>query len=93
MIRNRMEDHVDAAMQSLRVHFPQACGCEICVDDVRVYALNRLTPRYVSSLEGNAVTEVALSRDDQRASIDVVVMDAFKRIGAAPRCGRPPAGA
>ena len=90
MIRNRVEDHVETAVVSLRAHFPAVCTCEICTDDVKVYALNRIPPRYVSSLEGNAVTEVALSRDDQRASIEVVVMDAFKRVGAAPRCGRAP---
>ena len=93
MIRNRVEDHVHAAVTSLRPHFPEACACDVCTDDVKVYALNRLQPRYVSSREGNAVTEVTLSRDDLRASIDVVVMEAFKRVGAAPRCGRTPPAA
>lgn len=86
MIRNRVEEHVESAFASLKVHFPTFCGCEICTDDVKVYALNRIPPRYVSSREGTVVTEVALLRDDNRATIDVVVMDAFKRVSAAPRC-------
>ncbi len=92
MIRNRVEEHVDTSVATLKVHFPQFCGCDLCVDDVKVYALNRIPPRYVSSREGTVVTEVALLRDDNRATIDVVVMDAFKRVMAAPRCGAPPVG-
>lgn len=87
-----MEEHVRNTVAALRVHFPNVCGCDVCTEDVMIYALNRLPARYVSSLEGGAVTEVALSRDDQRATIDVAVMDAFKKIGAAPRCGRTAGG-
>lgn len=92
MIRNIVEDHVETAIGSLRQHFAAFCGCELCLDDVRVFALNRLSPRYVSSREGAAVTGVALSRDDQRATIDVVVLDALKTVTAAPRCGRAAGG-
>ena len=92
MIRNVGEDHVSAAYQSLRAHFPKFCGCDICRDDALVYTLNRIPPRYVSSLTGSVVTELNLDKEQNRAAIDVAMMDALRRISLAPRCdgkGKP----
>jgi competence protein ComFB len=78
---------VSAAYQALRGHFPDFCGCDICRDDTLVFALNRIPPRYVSSLTGSVVTEVNLDREQNRATIDVAMMEALRRISLAPRCG------
>jgi competence protein ComFB len=86
MIRNMVEDHVRQAFEALRPHFKDFCGCELCVDDVQVFALNRMPPRYVTSLEGQAVTEVSLEKQQNRAEIDVVVMEALRKVSLAPRC-------
>jgi competence protein ComFB len=86
MIRNAVEEHVRQSMEALKTHFPRFCGCELCVEDVLVYALNRIPPRYVTTLEGHAVTEVALEKQQQRAEIDVVVMEGLRRVSMAPRC-------
>jgi competence protein ComFB len=86
MIRNMVEDHVRASFESLRPHFADFCGCDLCVDDVQVFALNRMPPRYVTSLEGQAVTEVSLEKQQHRAEIDVVVMEALRKVSLAPRC-------
>ena len=86
MIRNMVEDHVRQAFESLRPHFKDFCGCELCVDDVLVFSLNRMPPRYVTSLEGQAVTEVSLEKQQHRAEIDVVVMEALRKVSMAPRC-------
>ncbi|HEV8358262.1 MAG TPA: late competence development ComFB family protein [Gemmatimonadales bacterium] len=95
MIHNRVEEHVQDAYNSLRGHFPEFCGCETCQADVLVYALNRLPARYVASLEGTVITELNLDKQQSRASIDVAVMEAFRKVSAAPRCkrqgNRPPA--
>ena len=88
MIRNLVEEHVIAAYDSLRPHFPAFCGCELCRADVQVFVLNRIPPRYVATLEGQAVSEVFLERDQSRAEIDVVVMEAFRKVSMAPRCAR-----
>ena len=88
MIRNLVEEHVAAAYEALRVHFPDFCGCEVCRDDTLVYALNRVPPRYVSSPTGSVVTEINLEKEQSRAPIDVAMMEALRKIGAAPRCGR-----
>jgi competence protein ComFB len=97
MIRNLVEEHVVAAYDALRPHFPAFCGCELCRADVLVFALNRIPARYVATIEGQAVSEVYLEKDQIRAEIDVVVMEAIRKVSMAPRCSRArgtaPAGA
>ncbi len=86
MIRNVAEDHVSASYEALRSHFPDFCGCDICRDNAFVYTLNRIPPRYVSSLTGSVVTELNLEKEQNRTAIDVAMMDALRRISLAPRC-------
>jgi competence protein ComFB len=86
VIRNLVEEHVTAAYDMLRPHFPAFCGCEFCRDDVLTYALNRVPPRYVSRREGAVVTEVSLEKEQSRAAIEVIVMEALRKISVAPRC-------
>ncbi len=91
MIQNLVEEHVIAAYDQLRPHFPEFCGCPVCRGDVLVYALNRLPARYVASREGTVITELNLDKDQSRATIDVAVMEGFRKVHLAPRCGRAPA--
>jgi hypothetical protein len=56
---------------------------------VLTFALNRIPPRYVSRREGSVVTEVNLEKEQSRAAIEVVMMEALRKISVAPRCGRP----
>jgi competence protein ComFB len=88
VIKNLVEDHVTAAYDTLRPHFPAFCACELCRDDVLTFALNRLPPRYVSRREGSVVTEVSLEKEQSRAAIEVVVMEALRKVSVAPRCGK-----
>ena len=88
MIHNLAEEHVLASYESLLSRFPDFCGCDICRDDAMVYALNRVPPRYVSSPTGSVVTEINLEKEQSRAPIDVAMMEALRKISAAPRCGR-----
>jgi competence protein ComFB len=87
VIKNLVEDHVTAAYATLRPHFPAFCGCNLCREDVLTFALNRVPPRYVSRREGSVVTEVNLEKEQSRAAIEVVVMEALRKISVAPRCG------
>lgn len=87
-LRNAVEEHVIETYEVLKGHFPVFCGCEVCRADVIVFALNRLPARYVATLEGSIVTEVNLDKQQARASIEVALMEGFKRVSAAPRCGR-----
>jgi hypothetical protein len=86
MIQNKVEVHVQDAYRQLKGHFDGFCGCEICQADVLVYALNRLPARYVASREGTVITELNLDKDQNRVTIDVVVMDGIRKVMASPRC-------
>ena len=88
MIHNLVEEHVVAAYEALKGHFPDFCGCEVCRSDVLVYALNRLPARYVASVEGKVVTELNLDKDQTRVTIEIHVMEGFRKVTRAPRCGR-----
>jgi len=87
VIRNLVEDHVVAAYDAMRPHFPEFCGCDMCREDALVFTLNRIPARYVSSLTGSVITEVNLEKEQSRAAIEVAMMEAMRRIGLAPRCG------
>jgi hypothetical protein len=86
MIHNKVEEHVQEAYAALKEHFAGFCGCEICHADVLVYALNRLPARYVASLEGTVITELNLDKQQNRATMEVAVMDGFRRVMDSPRC-------
>jgi hypothetical protein len=88
VIHNLVEEHVAASYEALRAHFPDFCGCEVCREDALVYTLNRVPARYVASPTGSAVTGVNLEKEQNRAPIDVAMMEALRKISAAPRCGK-----
>jgi competence protein ComFB len=90
VIHNLVEEHVVAAYDAMRLHFPEFCGCETCREDALVYALNRIPARYVASNTGSVVTEVNLEKDQSRAAIEVAMMDGLRKISLAPRCGKAP---
>ena len=74
----------------LRPQLPRFCGCDTCRGDVVVYALNRLTPHYVSSRQGEVLTELSLGTDQERARLNVVLLEGFRKVSLAPRCGAMP---
>ena len=81
---------VEREYQSLREGFPKFCGCDTCHSDVIVYALNRLTPHYVSTRQGEILTELTLASDQEKAKLDVALLEGFRKVAAAPRCGAKP---
>jgi competence protein ComFB len=87
VIHNLSEEHVQASYESLVSRFPDFCGCDVCRADAMVYALNRVPARYVSTQQGSVITEVSLEKDQNRAVIDVAMMDGLRRISLSPRCG------
>lgn len=74
----------------LRPQLPQFCGCETCRGDVLVFALNRLDAHYVSTRQGEVLTGLSLSSDQERAKMDVILMEGFRKVALAPRCGAAP---
>ena len=81
---------VQREYEDLRRRFPRFCGCDTCRGDVLMYALNRLSPHYVSTHQGEVLTELSLTSDQERAKLDVVLLEGFRKVALAPRCGAKP---
>lgn len=75
---------------TLRGKFVPFCGCDTCRGDVLVYALNRLSAHYVSTRQGEILTELSLQSDQEKAKLDVALLEGFRKVGQAPRCGAKP---
>ncbi len=86
-MKNVLEDAVAREYERLRAKMPDFCGCEMCRDDVLVYTLNRLPPRYVTQPTGEVLTSVRMGSDQPKADISVVMLEGFKRVKAEPREG------
>jgi competence protein ComFB len=90
-VKNVLEELVAREYERLRP--PGFCDCQQCRDDVIVYALNRLPPRYVAARQGEVIASVQLQQDQGRADVSVALMEAFRRVASAPRPGhstKPP---
>ncbi|HEV2671529.1 MAG TPA: late competence development ComFB family protein [Gemmatimonadales bacterium] len=89
-VTNVTAEVVQREYQSLRDKFPTFCGCDTCRGDVQIYALNRLSPHYVSTREGEILTALTLGSDQEMARLDVALLEAFRKVALAPRCGAKP---
>lgn len=76
--------------ERLRPQYPTFCGCDTCRGDVLVFALNRLSPHYVSTRQGEILTEISLQSDQEKAKLDVALLEGFRKVAMAPRCGAKP---
>ncbi len=81
---------VQREYRSLRDRVPAFCGCDTCRGDVLVYALNRLSAHYVSTRQGEILTELSLQSDQEKAKLDVALLEGFRKVALAPRCGAKP---
>ena len=73
--------------ERLRPQYPGFCGCDTCRGDVLVFALNRLSPHYVSTRAGEILTGLTLAADQETAKLTVILIEGFRRVALAPRCG------
>ncbi len=68
MVKNYMEvlaeDMIDEVLRQT-----DACGCDICRNDILAIALNSLKPRYVTSDKGETISK--LLNWDQQVCADV----------------------
>ncbi|MGH7582431.1 MAG: late competence development ComFB family protein [Gemmatimonadales bacterium] len=80
-----MERHVREAYDRLKASVAGFVDSPPHREDVIVYALNRLPPRYVVTDAGKAVTEVSLDSAQERAAIDVKVLEAMRHVAERPR--------
>ncbi len=84
-MKNVLEAMVAREYAELLLTLPGACRCALCREDVLVYALNRLPPRYVSTLEGEVLSEVRMEAEQGRADITVALLEGLRVVAASPR--------
>ena len=80
-----MEEIVAREYERLKATVPDFCGCADCRDDVLVYALNRLPPRYVAQPTGEVITNVSMGSDQPKADISVALLEGLRKVQADPR--------
>lgn len=85
-IRNRSAEMVNDAVERLLDARPDVCHCEECALDLVAYALNRVTPRYSTSLLEPLAPDPALERRI-RVEIDLALEAGVKRLKEHPHHG------
>jgi hypothetical protein len=85
-MKNLLEGAVTGIYNELVAKTPGACACESCREDALAYVLNKTRPRYSGGTDtGMALIALDLQKDQTRAQLAVVVMDAIQRVAANPR--------
>jgi len=87
-VKNVTEQLVRRAYPELAPTVPGLCSCEVCREDVLVFALNRLPPHYTSTLKGEVVSQLEMEAGQGSIDVTVVLLEGMQRVAAAPRCGR-----
>lgn len=85
-IKNAMEDAVEVVLQrTLREH-PEyfKCKCEVCLNDIRAKSLNKIRPKYYSTVQGEAFTQMASFTVQIQTDIQVELNTAIAIIGDNP---------
>lgn len=87
MLINMMEHYVDERLPELLSGY-SCCKCEVCLEDMKAYALNRLPQKYVSTVNGRVFTRIKQELENQPSvDLDVAVIQAIQHISASPRHG------
>ncbi len=63
------------------------CKCENCRMDIATYALNRLPPQYVQSLQGKVLYRFTSGQTQNDINVTVAVGKAIKIVGESPHKG------
>jgi len=87
-VKNIAEYLVSRACGELAPTMPGICLCQICREDVLVFALNRLPPHYASTLTGEVVSKIEMEAGQGSIDVTVVLLEGMRRVAASPRCGR-----
>jgi hypothetical protein len=89
-MKNLLEGTIGSVYADLRSQNPRFCDCENCQTDVMAFALNAARPRYGGGADvGHALMTLDLQKDQTRATIAVLVLDAMRKVAASPRHGAP----
>jgi len=82
-LRNEAAEMVYARIERLLAERPDICGCNTCVLDLSAFILNRVTPRYATSLLGDLHPDpVRLKR--MQVEIDLGIRAGLQRLALHP---------
>jgi hypothetical protein len=85
-MKNLLEDTVIGIYDDLIAKMPAICACASCKEDALAYVLNKTRPRYSGGTDtGMALIALDLQKDQTRAQLAVIVLDAIQRVAANPR--------
>lgn len=83
LIRNRTAEIVYEEVEEILSSGSGLCPCENCVLDIIAYVLNRVTPRYTTSLLGNLRNETE-EQERLRTQIRLALTDGLTRLREHP---------
>jgi len=87
-MKNVTQELVLQAYSGMLPSVPELCPCDVCREDVLVYALNRLPPHYTSTLKGEVVSKVEMEVGQGSTDVTLVLLEGMRRVADAPRCKR-----
>ena len=85
-IRNESAELVYERIEALLEDTGDFCGCEICVLDLAAFVLNRITPKYSTSLLGN-LHPLQAKIKKQQVELDLAIQAGLKRLREHPHHG------
>jgi competence protein ComFB len=85
---NIMEKIIDMKLES---YLPNSgcCDCEMCINDIKCLALNKLPSKYVNTHMGELFTRVDQTMLRQNSvDVDFAVINSIEFVKEKPRCGK-----
>ena len=85
MLKNYMEDVVDSFLPHMLKQYPEICTCELCVEDIKAIALNKLKPAYFETHEGLLFSKIDEMTTQHKADLTSELTRAIDIVGKNPR--------
>lgn len=82
--KNIMEEIVNDRMGSILVKM-ECCQCEQCMSDVASYVLNRIKPKYVSTVSGELFSKSVIMNTETENELIRLIVEAANIIKENPR--------
>lgn len=83
-VKNIMEDIVCNRMESI-IKKVGCCECEHCMSDVASYVLNRIKPKYVSTVSGELYSKSTLLNQETENELILLIAEAAQIVKENPR--------
>lgn len=85
MLKNMTELMVQEKLNELLENGESCCNCSQCREDIIAYALNQLSPHYVSTDEGHLYTKAKVLSIQYEVEITTALAKAIKQVSEHPR--------